>query len=179
VLGRRIRKLRRAQGMSLSGLADVIGVTPSAVSQIERDMVDPSLRTLRAIASALETPLSLIFADTPSQDIVVRKDERIPFPPKGGRAGHYELVSPGGDRDLEMVLVSMDPGERSADVPLPHDGDECLLVLQGKAEVTVAGSSYLLSEGDSIYIEKGLPHVLANVGDTALKCIACFTPYSF
>jgi len=179
VLGRRIRKLRHARGMSLSQLAEVIGVTPSAVSQIETDAVDPSLRTLRAIASALETPLSLIFADTPSHDIVVRKDQRIPFPPTHGRTGHYELLSPGDDRDLEMVLVCLEPGDRSADVPLPHDGDECLLVLEGEAEVTVASSSYLLSEGDSIYIEKGMPHLVANIGDTTLTCIACFTPYSF
>ena len=179
MLGRRIRSFRKAQGMSLSELAEAVGVTPSAVSQIERDAVDPSLRTLRAIAGALDTPLSLVFADPPSGEIVVRKDERLPFPSPRGRGGHYELLSPGRDRDLEMVLVSFEPGECSADRPLPHAGDECLLVLRGKAEVTLTNRSYLLSEGDSIYIDKGVPHKIANAGDTTLECIACFTPYSF
>jgi mannose-6-phosphate isomerase-like protein (cupin superfamily) len=165
--------------MTLSELASVIDVTPSALSQIERGAVDPSLRTLRAIAGALDTPLSSFFLDSSSAGIVVRKDERLSFSSPNNEGIRYELLSPGLDRELEMVFLRFEPGESSADRPLPHSGDECLVVLRGRAQVTVADRSYVLSEGDSIYIDKGFAHQVANIGDAPLECIACFTPFSF
>jgi transcriptional regulator with XRE-family HTH domain len=179
MLGRRIRALRSEQGMTVSELASAIGVTPSAVSQIERGSVDPSLRSLRAIAGVLDTPLSSFFLDPSPAGIVVRKDERLIFSSPKNEGIRYELLSPGLDRELEMVFMCFDPGESSADRPLPHSGDECLVVLKGEANVTVADQAYVLSEGDSIYIDKGLAHQVANIGDTPLECIACFTPFSF
>lgn len=179
MLGERIRSLREARDVSVSELARAIDVSSSAVSQIEREVVDPSLRTLRAIAAVLDRPLSSFFLDASSLGIVVRKEDRLSFSSQSNNGIQYELLSPGLDRDLEMVFISFEPGESSADRPLPHNGDECLVVLTGEAEITVADRSYVLSDGDSIYIDKGLRHKVANIGDTTLECIACFTPFSF
>ena len=179
MLGTRIRALREARGMTASELARAIDISPSAVSQIERNAVDPSLRTLRAISDALDTPLSHFFLDSSTLGIVVRKDQRLSFSSPRNGGIQYELLSPGLDRSLEVAFLSFEPGECSADRPLPHDGDECLVVLTGEAEITVADRSYVLFEGDSIYIDRGVAHKVANIGDSKLECIACFTPFTF
>ncbi len=42
---------------------------------------------------------------------------------------------------------------------MSHKADECLLVLEGKIEVQVGMETYVLNEGDSLYIEKCCPTV--------------------
>ena len=52
-LGAKIRNYRKAQGLSMQDLAKKINITPSMLSQIERDLANPSINTLKLISSAL------------------------------------------------------------------------------------------------------------------------------
>ena len=52
--GASIRQLRLAKGMTLQELAAQTRTTAGYLSQLERDLVDPSLSTLRKIAQALD-----------------------------------------------------------------------------------------------------------------------------
>jgi len=61
MVGSKIRALREELGMSSSQLAEAAGLSQSAISQIERGITDPSLRTLRAVAEALNTPIFAFF----------------------------------------------------------------------------------------------------------------------
>lgn len=178
MLGQRIRAVRQQQGMTITELAEMVDLSPSSVSQIERDLQEPLLRTLRAICGALNIPLSSLFFDSSRRDIVIRKDERRSFSPPGYHLD-YELLSPDSSRRLEVISMVIEPGRSSSEEPFPHGGDECLVVLEGDAEVVVAGRSYRLSAGDSIYVDEGLPHKVTNVGTDELRCIVSITPFAF
>ena len=52
-IGQRIRHYRQLQGITLKTLADRVGITSSMLSQIERDLANPSINTLKLISSAL------------------------------------------------------------------------------------------------------------------------------
>lgn len=56
-LGALLRAERRAKGLSLRDLAARTGVSNAYLSELERGRHEPSLSILRAIASALESPL--------------------------------------------------------------------------------------------------------------------------
>jgi transcriptional regulator with XRE-family HTH domain len=56
-LGALLRGERLAKGLSLRDLAARTGVSNAYLSELERGRHEPSLSILRAIASALETPL--------------------------------------------------------------------------------------------------------------------------
>jgi transcriptional regulator with XRE-family HTH domain len=63
-MGDRLREARQARGLSLRGLADRLGVSPSLISQVENGRARPSVSTLYAIASELEISLDeLLFPD--------------------------------------------------------------------------------------------------------------------
>ena len=49
-MGQRIREKRKERGLSLKSLAKAIGKTPSFLSQVERDLAEPSITSLRDIA---------------------------------------------------------------------------------------------------------------------------------
>jgi len=60
-LGARLRELRTDAGVSLRALAARLGISPSAVSQIERGVMRPSVSRLIAYVGAIGVPLSAVF----------------------------------------------------------------------------------------------------------------------
>jgi len=178
MVGSKIRALREELGMSSSQLAKETGLSQSAISQIERGVVDPSLRSLRAIAETLNTPIFTFFLDAPSKDIVVRKERRRSFSPPD-YSGRYELLSPDSNGRLEMISMSLEPGTASSSDLLSHAGDECMVVLQGDAEIFAGDEHFELEAGDSIYLNEGIPHRVTSVGDEELVCIVAISPPSF
>ena len=179
MIGDRIRATRRELGMRIAELAEAASLTSSAISQIERGLIDPSLRSVRAISSALDTPIFALFVEPQLAEIVVRKNRRRSFLPAGQKVMH-ELVTPDLNRRLEVIATSLEPGMATCEQPLPHRGEECLVVLEGVAEVVlIGGDTYLLREGDSIYIYEGLAHRVANVGHGILKTMSALTPAVF
>lgn len=61
-LAERIRYLRRLRDMTQSDLAKKSGISQSTVAQIEKDKIDPSIKTLRQICAALEVDPAVLFA---------------------------------------------------------------------------------------------------------------------
>jgi transcriptional regulator with XRE-family HTH domain len=179
VIGPKLRDLRQRRNMTMADLAHATGLTPSALSQIERGRVDPAIRTLRAIADTLRVPVFYFFLEESPPSIVVRKNQRahFTFP---DRDVVNELITPDLQRKLEVMTATLGPGASTADVPTPHAGDECLLVLAGQAALEVGGNQYLLEAEDSIYIDAGLPHRITNPSTTEmLRYIAAITPPAF
>lgn len=59
-LGRAIRKMRMAAGLTLDALAAKAGIHTTYLSRIERAHSSPTWEKLTAIASALDVPVSAI-----------------------------------------------------------------------------------------------------------------------
>ena len=60
-IGKRIRYLRRFQGLTSEELARLAGVSQSMISQIERGQVSPSLETLWKLSHSLKVPIFSFF----------------------------------------------------------------------------------------------------------------------
>jgi len=60
-LARTIRIHRQDAGLTQAALADRVGVESTYLSALERGKKEPSLSLLRRLASALRTPLEVIF----------------------------------------------------------------------------------------------------------------------
>ena len=77
-LGADLRALRKARGMTLNELADGLGRSVGWLSQVERDISEPSITDLRHIAAALGVSVSMLFrhAAAPAAEAgyVVRRD---------------------------------------------------------------------------------------------------------
>jgi transcriptional regulator with XRE-family HTH domain len=175
-LGRRIRTLRTERGLTLTGLAALVGITRSFLSSVERGVAYPSILVLRSIASALEVPVFLLFTAPESNGAVVRKDARKVIKPPGGSLS-YELVSPDVRRKIEMIIVHVKPGVDAT--AMAHEGEECALVLRGQVVITVGDVDYELNEGDSIYYDSGLPHKTRAVGEEDAEIVSAITPPNF
>ena len=95
-MGERLRQARTARGLSLRRLADVLGVSPSLISQVETGRAKPSVSTLYALANELGISLDvLLFMDTQP---VTRRFARSPAPEPTGSALPHDPVQRAASR---------------------------------------------------------------------------------
>jgi transcriptional regulator with XRE-family HTH domain len=164
-VGSRIRALREGMGFSLRDLAERSGVSAPMLSQVERGETSPTLAVAAKIASGLELSLSqLLRLDEGGSVSVVRADERM----RGGSGRHaYEVVTPAqpGQR-AEVSLHVLEPGAATGgpdDPPMHEPGArEIAVVTGGRLRLVCDGTTYELSEGDSVTFDADLPHHFEN-----------------
>ncbi|HLW92695.1 MAG TPA: helix-turn-helix transcriptional regulator, partial [Roseiarcus sp.] len=80
LIGREIRSLRKARGVTLATLAEASGLSIGYLSLLERDRATPSIKALHAVSRALGVTISWFFEanDVPEteRDLVVRRARR-------------------------------------------------------------------------------------------------------
>ncbi|SMB91940.1 transcriptional regulator, XRE family with cupin sensor [Thermanaeromonas toyohensis ToBE] len=175
MLGARIREIRQEKGLRLEKVAKKAGLTCGFLSQVERDLANPSITSLRKIAEALDVPIFYLLLDHKGLKPVVRRDQRkvLRFPQSGVT---YELLCPELNRKMEVMIGRVDPSAVSCEEPLFHPGEECIVVLQGCMGINIGGEVYRLEKGDSIYYCAAVPHKLWNPGDKELVFLSAVTP---
>lgn len=189
-LGAKIRKRRKDRKLTLTELSRECNISPSFLSQIERDQAKPSVGTLHSIADKLGVTLAEFFEDTnttpengssrpaePPAHIVRAGHRKVLVYPNSGIRN--ELVSPDLQRAIQMMWVVIPPGETTGDVPLVHDGEECGLVVQGRVGIWVGDEYYELGPGDAIYQKSTIPHRSRNIGESEAIVVVAITPPSF
>ena len=176
-LGKRIKELREERELTLKGVADITGLSIGFLSQIERNITDPSIASLKKIAEALGVKLKEFFETNPEKKIVIRKEERSKLLVSGSKIV-YEILAPAFDRKMEPILKTVEPQATSGQVE-GHEGEEFALILEGCLEVCVGDDVYELCEGDSIYFSANQPHLYKNPGKDKCVCFWVVTPPTF
>lgn len=174
-LGSEIRQLRKARGMTLTDLAEAIGKTPGFLSQIERGLAKPSLKTLQTLGEALGVGITWFFegADSDSENeaikLVVRanKRRRIKYSPLADTDYlNFEdhLLSPNLDGSMVFGTTTFGPGGSYGD-DLSTNVEYFLYVLEGSISLDYDGTSTVLRAGDSFQYDGSKPHRLFNHTD--------------
>jgi len=184
-VGLRLRAHREEHRVSLRELARRLGVSPSAISQIETGKSRPSVSTLYAIVSELGISLDELFAAPPAELATpLAEPSPAPLAPEGAggepvqRAGarkvielesgvRWERLTPTADGDADFLYVVYDVGGSSSkhEKFMRHSGREYGLVISGRLEVTVGFETYELGPGDSISFDSTIPHRLRTLGE--------------
>ena len=177
--GSALRVLREQRGLTIASLARQVGLSAAAISQIESGAVQPSVMTLRRLAAALGVPVFRFFLppDTPAASVVRRGERKIVGLARTG--ARHELLTPSLQGRLEVMEVSMDPGQASAPERISHPGEECLVIISGEGELELGDDVIGLQAGDAATFQASLPHRLGNTGQRPLSALSCITPPSF
>ncbi|MDB5412143.1 MAG: family transcriptional regulator [Rubritepida sp.] len=163
-LGPRVKALRLRHGMTLEALAQRTGLTRSFLSKVERAATTPSITTALKLAGAFGIGLGQLLGETKDEGTVsvLRVAERRSF--MGGGPDDYTPLAPGRPlKAMEPFLVT--PPLEFREGPLGHHaGDEFVLVLKGRMELSFDGRSIVLGPGDSAYFDASLPHRSRSLG---------------
>jgi quercetin dioxygenase-like cupin family protein len=169
--------------MSITQLARAADLSPSFVSQAERDMSMPSVRTLNRLADCLGLDVNALLGEAEPVDAshngqpqgglatyVVRGDQRTSLDYHGS-ATRYELLAPELKSDVEFLWVKAPPGTTNGPHPFRHGGRECGVVLAGSVEFRAASETFVLGPGDSIYLAAGVEHSWKVLGDEEWQAV--------
>lgn len=183
-LGDAIRARRRALGMTLVEVAASAGLSHPFLSQLERGLAQPSMRSLTSIASTLGTTAQALLAQS---ELGPPAGTRDLHDPQGGlaapvsvvRAGDHapEVDSPGGSvrplvrGERAMLPVEFNGAPREFADYFQHDGDEFVYVVRGLIELDVEGDLRTASAGDSVYYVGGLRHRWRSLGSADVKLV--------
>lgn len=180
-LGQIVRTQRVAAGLSLNALSAASGVSSGLLSQIERGNGNPSYNTLIKLAHTLGIGVGEFFGGPepePKLAGLVRADARRRLL----LSEHdmvYELLTPSMHGRLGMIRAQMAAGWSNEAVPFLHEGEECIVIVEGELVVVVGSERYELSLGDSLTYDASMPHWYANVTDRPAVLIGAMTPPSF
>lgn len=181
-LGSIIREARKAKKLVLQEVATRSDLSISFLSQIERNLLTPSLSALKRIAVVLDIPAgSLMFGSENRKANIgiglVRAGarKRVVFPDS---KLEYEMLTPDLRRRMSVLWLKAPPHSDSGPV-FSHEGEDAVIVLKGKFSVEVGGILHELGKGDSLYFNSDLPHRWLNQTASEAEVIWVSTPPSF
>lgn len=183
-MGKTIKEIRIDKEMSIKDLAELVGVSSSLLSQIERGLANPSLNTLRSISQNLDVPMFSLFLDEDNNHpMVVRKADRIRITASEESTSDlelgYDLLSPDLKGAIQLCEMDLGPHQFSSDTLSNHDGEEVAVCIKGTIELHLERQVLTLNEGDSVRIEKSTPHRWRNPSYGESCIIFAITPPIF
>lgn len=179
-LGAHLRAAREASGLTLKALADSMGVTPSLLSQIENDKVQPSLNTLYQLVNRLNLSIDSLLdgGDGQNDGLGSRDASAAAARPTVQRAGEnptlvlstgvsWERLAGGLEETMEPLIITFPPHTTSspAEGLSQYSGYEFGLLLEGRLTLKLGFDSYELSVGDSVHFDAYPPHAYVNESD--------------
>ncbi len=181
-----------SRGLSLRGLAERLGVSPSLISQVETGRAKPSVSTLYAIVTELGISLDeLVYPDAqtavagtragataeepsaatmpagPVQRATDRKSIRL------ASGVIWERLTTASLPNVDFLYVTYEVGGASSPEHefQRHGGQEWGYVLSGQLGVNIGFDEYVLGPGDAVAFDSGRPHRLFNAGDEPVHAI--------
>jgi transcriptional regulator with XRE-family HTH domain len=175
-VGRRLRELRAARGLSIRALAEQSGLNVNTLSLIENQRTSPSVSTLQQLAQTLQVSISAFFeTNQGNRQVVLQKAGARPH--AAFTHGSIEDLGAGMPRfGAEPLIVTLTPKADSGKNPIVHTGREFVYCLEGQVTYTVDTEDYDLEPGDSLFFEAYLPHRWVNSGDGPSRNLLVLCP---
>ena len=167
---------RQKDNLTQEELADRCEITKGFISQLENNVVNPSIDTLNDILVVLGSNLGEFFHNEESEPLVFRKEDY--FSKDYGDSVTTWLVPSAQKNAMEpIMLVLNEKGAKETD--MPHEGEEFGYVVSGKIKLTVGKRSFTAEEGETFYFKADKKHSIENVTDGKSKVLWISCPPNF
>jgi transcriptional regulator with XRE-family HTH domain len=173
-LGLRLKEFRRKRGVSQAELARLVGVTASTISQIEGEIIYPSLPALFKIAEVLAVEVASFFegAEEGQKRVVFTPGDAMEVKLKDLPEGTAlaKLLHPVDVRvKAEPYLIDIPPKQTLPGHFFFHKGEEVGYMLSGRLQVRVGQAVHTLKAGDVIYLTSEIPSEWKNPGPSPAR----------
>lgn len=180
-IGERIKKKRELLRLHLNELAGKVGISPSALSQIEKSKSFPSILTLKSIAENLHATVGELVGENESLNnnpVVYKKDIKYIDQNKSGTI-IYLLSNHDLNKQMDTYLVRFAKASGIEGLLTHAYGQFFCHVLSGEIRFDLEGKSYLLKQGDNIYFNAKAAHDAINNYDGVSELLCIQSPPYF
>ncbi len=165
----RLRRLRKAAGLSLDDLAERAGVSAAMLSQVETRKTNPTIAVLWKISQGLGVPFSELLGPEVAPSLVRAarlKDARYLYSADKQFRSRPLLANVPGHR-VELYELRLEPGGVEDSEPHPPGSFEQVVVQEGRLALSVSGERHDLDAGDALFFPADRPHRYEALGRTA------------
>lgn len=171
-LGEWVRRLREQRGMTLRGLAETTGFSPSFLSQVETGQASPSIASMERIARSLGVSLGQFFhAAEGTVGPIVRVDARAHVTSQWSKAELEGLGSGDPRVHLDPMLVTLEPGGSSGRHAYSAARDEFAFILDGEVILAHGSDEHRMMAGDAATIVSGVPRQWRNESNARARIL--------
>lgn len=160
---RMIRVLRRQLNLTLQALAGRSGLTYPTVEAVETNKTLPSLKTLDALAGALQISTSALLALAERRLVQKRQAQVEPRSPETKGDKGLELCRVARYDKGKLIRVLAEAGEYVHVMGLHENVHEFCYVLTGCVELRIEDKTYKLGPDDTILFDGLLDHSYTQV----------------
>jgi len=172
-IGERINTKRKQLNLQLNDLAKKVGISPSALSQIEKAKAFPSIITLKSIAENLHTTVGELIGEneTLSKNPVVQQSE-MKFVERNVSGteifllAHYDL-----NKQMDAYFVRFVQNSDLLDLFTANSSQIFCYVVSGEISFFIENKNYLLHVGDSVYFNSKAPYSAINNSDSICELV--------
>lgn len=176
----------QTKNLTLEDVTERSGLTKEQVDIVIHSDTIPSLAPVIKIARALGVRLGTFLDDIEEMGPVVQKKSAIGNAVKfssqlstaNSHLDFYSLAATKSGRHIEPFIIDIQPSTENEPILSSHEGEEFLYVLQGKVKIIYGTKTYMLSEGDSIFYDSIVNHLVSAVDNVSAKILAVvYTPF--
>lgn len=149
-----MRRIRLARGLSLREVATQTGLSKALLSQIEREIANPTMSTLTRIAAALGISFAELTRSSQTEPFVIRAVDR-PAKTTGARL----LFSMMERHRFDVSEGFLEAGDGGVMSDHGRGSIEYGYVVAGAVELTVGEQTFALGAGDAVQFSSALQHV--------------------
>lgn len=175
-LGLRLKEMRTKRGLSQTELAKLVGVTPSTISQVESNLIYPSLPALLKMAEVLSVDVSSFFQEQAEvkKRVIFQSSEatEVRFSEIPEESLTARLLTPiDFDARAEPYFMEIPANKTLSSHFFIHKGEEIGYVLSGRLQMKLDKAVYNLRPGDTVYLTSEMPSQWKNPGPTVAKLL--------
>ena len=180
-IGKKINELRTSKRLTLKELSEKTNLSVSFLSQAERGLTSVAFVSLKRIGEAMGVNINYFFTPPKShRATIMRSYEQEIFKMEESKFVYYNMGSDIPDKVMDPMLVTILPSKCLSEVlPMTHEGEEFVYVLEGIFTLILDDQAYELHAGDSSHVSSVIPHNWANLTDKPIRIIAVSTPSTF
>jgi len=180
-IGERVKRKRELLNLQLNDLAKKVGISSSALSQIEKAKAFPSINTLKLIADNLHTTVGELIGEneTLSNFPVIKKDE-MKFVEQNETGAEIFLLSHHDiSKQMDTYFVRFQTGSDSSGLFTNHHGQHFCYIVTGEIHFSLDEKKYSLSKGDSMYFDYKNLHRFLNQSENITEILWIISPPSY
>lgn len=160
-LGRNIRQLRQARGLTQQQMAKLSGLPRATWANLESGDGNPTLTVLHAVAMAFQVSLEEIVAEPRASAKLYRRGT-LPTRLRGNV--QVSSLLPDKVPGMQIERLELPVGGRMVGVPHTAGTREYLTCETGELELIASGESFMMQEGDVVVFRGDQRHSYVNRG---------------
>jgi len=182
----KINRLCADKNISVAELSTRSGFSESQIDSILKSETVPSLAVLLKISRALGVRLGTLLDDSdtlgPIVNTLADNQQAVSFSSQLSKTNShldfYTLAAGKANRHMEPFIIDIQPSLKEEPILSTHEGEEFIYVLEGVVKITYGKNSYSLSQGESMYYDSIVPHLVASGNEAAAKILAVvYSPF--